>query len=130
MAFVKEPVPLHIDQQNDSINSSLSNNYDEILLNIEEKSNKSASISRSRSSSTSSQASDAFTPVTSKTRRAFMYSDVDSASDVPDETTFSVDNVSKEELYQFFRKMEHRCAKYKARFRQVLDRMQEYIIIS
>lgn len=126
MAFVKEPVPLHVDQLNDSINSSLSvfspsNNYDEILLNVEEKSNKSASISRSRSSSTSSQASDAFTSVTSKTRRAFMYSDVDSASDVPDETTFSVDNVSKEELYQFFRKMEHRCAKYKARFRQVLD---------
>jgi hypothetical protein len=80
-------------------------------------------VDRSRSSSVSSQASDTsslFTPVSlvSTARRTNIPSDVESsASELADDV--ALEGTTKEQLYQYFRRMERRSAKYKARYTQV-----------
>lgn len=78
--------------------------------------------SRSRHSSISSQASDAsfFSPVPSASRAHYpLPSDVESASEMEDSSGMVPHTMSKEELYQYFRKMQRRSEKYKAKFVQV-----------
>lgn len=76
-------------------------------------------VTRSRTSSVSSQASDAsfFSPI--PTSRAYpLPSDVESASEYEDSGVVP-HTTTKEELYHYFRKMQRRSEKYKAKFTQV-----------
>ena len=79
-----------------------------------------AGITRSRTSSISSQTSEAslFGPLPTPHRYHALPSDIESASEVED-SGVAVHTVSKEDLYQYFRKMERRSEKYKAKFVQV-----------
>ena len=79
-------------------------------------------VPRSRNSSISSQASDAsfFSPVPSTSRAHFpLPSDVESASEIEDSSGMVLHTTTKEDLYQYFRKMQRRSEKYKAKFAQV-----------
>jgi hypothetical protein len=77
------------------------------------------SLTRSRTSSISSQTSEAslFAPV--PFGKAYpMPSDIESASEMED-SGIALNTVSKEDLYQYFKKMERRSQRYKYKFTQV-----------
>ena len=59
-----------------------------------------------------------FSPIPMQARSFAMPSDVESASEVED-SGVGPHTVTKEDLYQHFRKMQRRSEKYKAKFMQV-----------
>lgn len=77
------------------------------------------SSTRSRTSSVSSQASEAslFGPIPVGKVHA-LPSDVESSSEMED-SGIAVNTMSKDDLYQFYKKMERRCQRYKYKFSQV-----------
>ena len=77
------------------------------------------SSTRSRTSSISSQTSDAslFGPIPVGKAHP-LPSDVESSSEVED-SGIAVNTMSKDDLYQFYKKMERRCQRYKYKFTQV-----------
>ena len=82
------------------------------------------SISRSRTSSFSSQTSEAslFGPLPTPSRYQTLPSDIESEVD---DSGIAASTVSKEDLYRYYRKMEHRSDRYKAKFVQVVSSFKE-----
>ena len=90
-------------------------------------------MTRSRTSSLSSEVSDAslFSPVTFPQRQYVLPSDVESASEFEDSASASGSHsavptsVSKEELFQRYLKIQRRSEKFKTKLMQVLNAYKE-----
>ena len=79
-------------------------------------------VTRSRTSSIGSHSSEVglFSPLSLPQRQYVLPSDVE--SEVDDHSGISLGSISKEDLYQYFRKMQRRSEKYKNKFTQVSDK--------